>query len=676
MSRTNWENSGGNTLIENNETGIMTISSGEFSIVGSSTVINNKNKLTITGGTFDSYGRYVPGYYSYYYYGTIVNNSLATSDLVITGGTYGTVAVRAALVNNVGTARIENITSNLNASVTNSGTIELIDVVMENLSHIHGSEGVIAESRIYNTGSMTITGGNYKGVFDNNVLFNVGNGLLEATNTSFTTNSNSGYNASVIYLGNNSDTTFENVEINQNVGNSNGILMEGASTLTMNNSIINHNSINNYDGDSYRSAFRMATTGSVNINNTNIISTNYSGITRYGTGTLVLNNVNTARIYNTSSGLIDLNNSEINVSNGDAINNSGSGTINVNSGSYISSTSNGIYNSGTGTINVGVSGGIPSVTDPVISGKTYGLYNDNNNSSFNFYDGIIKGETGSIYGTINETEAGYKEKRDEVTVDDITTTESTLTVVGDTERVAVVNNINFSTLQSAVNYAVRSNVSTITMYKSVTLEDNLVKPEGIEVNIYLNNYTITTGDYTIDSGINIISGQAPGGLGGKIYRFLANITGTEINPKNIVIYQMNDGISLDASKTYKLYKLIDNNYKIVKVREEELGEYTLGYDNDEIRTNRGRIYINDIGEGNYKLVSSDNKELVFEIGENEVSSNIRINTSVKANRTSTSIAKVILSLQTGVVRYPFILVIMVLIIVILSLVAYKKTKEN
>ena len=38
--------------------------------------------------------------------------------------------------------------------------------------------------------------------------------------------------------------------------------------------------------------------------------------------------------------------------------------------------------------------------------------------------------------------------------------------------------------------------------------------------------------------------------------------------------------------------------------------------------------INNIGEGSYKLVGSDNKEINFEVYADSVSSNIRINTKV------------------------------------------------
>ena len=374
---------------------------------------------------------------------------------------------------------------------------------------------------------------------------------------------------------------------------------------------------------------------------------------------------------------VTLNNSSIESteSNGIYIN---GGTVNVKDLSpYMikSDTANAIYIDA-GELNIGESGGIPSLVEPTIYGKTYGLYNNSTSSTINFYDGLIKGETGSIYGTITDTAAGYKEKRDNVTNPDtgVTTVESTLTVVGTTERVAVVNNINFLSLQSAINYASNNNIENIQMYKSITLEDNLVKPEGgSNVKIYLGNYTITTGDYTLDDGIEIVNGTAPGA---SLSRFLANITGTEINPRNIVIFEMEDGSKLDPSVTYKLYKIIDGNNKIVRVKENSIGDYDLGLETEDLRTTRSRIYINDIGEGTYKLVGSDLKELTFTIDATTVSNNIRINNGSKTNRTVEAIATLILQLQTGVVRHPYILIIMILIVLILSAIAYKKYKKD
>ena len=139
---------------------------------------------------------------------------------------------------------------------------------------------------------------------------------------------------------------------------------------------------------------------------------------------------------------------------------------------------------------------------------------------------------------------------------------------------------------------------------------------------------------------------------------------------------MNDGSRLQSTETYKLYKLIDNNYKIVKVNENYVGDYDIGHETEEMHTTRGNIYIYGIGEGTYKLVGTDTKEITFEVRENDVSSNIRINNKVKTNRSVSVIATLILQLQTGVTRSPYTLIILVLIVMILGFIAYKKFKES
>ena len=189
----------------------------------------------------------------------------------------------------------------------------------------------------------------------------------------------------------------------------------------------------------------------------------------------------------------------------------------------------------------------------------------------------------------------------------------------------------------------------------------------------MNNNTLTPGSYTIDSGITIDPPLSPGA---SLSRFLANVTGQEINPKNIVIFEMSDGSKLDSAIIYKLYKVIDGQEKVVKVKENKIGDYDLGSETDRLRTTNSRIYINGIGEGTYKLIGSDNKEMTFTITYDGVSNNIRINNTVKGNRTVSVIATLILQLQTGMVRSPYILIIMILIIGILGFIAYQKHKRE
>ena len=310
----------------------------------------------------------------------------------------------------------------------------------------------------------------------------------------------------------------------------------------------------------------------------------------------------------------------------------------------------------------------------MISGKEYGLYNVDNTSDIYFYDGVIKGETGSINGSITDTAPGYKEARDTITEAGVTTTNSTLTVVGTSERVAVVNNVNFLSLQSAVNYASNNGYEAIQLYKHVVLEAPLVKPAaGSNVKIYKGSYTIGPEEYYQVPGITVVNGTAPSA---SLSRFLANVSGTEVNPKNIIIFEMSDGNKLDASEIYKLYKIVDGQEKIIKVNEDDIGTYELGSETENLRTVDGKIYINDIGEGEYKLVSDNNREVVFTIDYAGVSNNIRENHSIKISRTTSAIATLILQLQTGMVRSPYILIIMILVIGILGFIAYQKYKKE
>ncbi len=633
-------------FISNSSTGEITISGGNFQDIGTSYTINNDGIVTITGGTFKELGRssYLSYYgWDYYKVTTLVNNK---GTLNITGGTYPENYGR--LVTNSGTATIKDITSNYIRVADNTGTLTLENVNAENLLYLSTNDGWYSEPNISinNEGSLSITGGSYIG----SAIILQSTGNLSISNSTLYKNTdvwNTDYNYDTLNIsGSNNTITGSTIKSYRSAINLDGSLSIDQSTIKGRDIGIRVNSGGSLDISSSNISFNEDTT---------LMSTNYA-------------------IYSSSTNTININGGNYSAKNA-CINNEGSNTININSGTFTSESDNAIYNNGNSIINLGIVGGTPDSSDPIINGKNYGFYNNNNNSIFNFYDGKIIGETGSVYGTINETESGYKEQRNTVTDPEtnITTTESTLTVVGETERVAVVNNINFTSLQSAINYAVRSNVSIVTLYKNVILEDNLTKPDGIDVNIYLNGNTITNSGYTISEGINIVTNEEPEGLGGAIYKFLANVMGTKINPKNIVIYQMNDGNMLDSTSIYKLYKLDNNEYKIVKVNEDSVGNYSVGNGIDELRTNRGKIYINDIGEGSYKLVSID-KELLFEIKSDSVSENIRINNSENDNRKSTSLSTLILTLQTGTIRYPFIIIIMLLIIMLLSLIAYKKYK--
>ena len=319
---------------------------------------------------------------------------------------------------------------------------------------------------------------------------------------------------------------------------------------------------------------------------------------------------------------------------------------------------------------------------PILQGKDTAIYTNKSDFNINFYDGEIISNLAPYYGTIADTEEGYKIAIDPITVDDITTNHAKPKVKGTVEEVVTYNNINYPSLQAAINAVPSDGTEANLIIKvSIGLDEPLTVSEGKNIKIYLNGFTVTPEEYVINhegtGSIEIVSGT-PSGIGGAIYKFFANITGQEINPRNIIIYQMEDGTELNPETTYKLYKLLDNEYKLVKIIETNIGDYKLGNYDSILRTVNGQIKVKDIGEGSYKLVGSDGKELGFEITENNVSSNIRIDRySSKANVTATAIATLIIQLQTGILRTPYVLIIItLLILIVIDYVLVQKKKKD
>ena len=410
-------------------------------------------------------------------------------------------------------------------------------------------------------------------------------------------------------------------------------------------------------------------------------SGSYSGIL-VGGGTVNITNAtinqykNNIPIYANGTATINISNSNINLGNTECISLNDYSTANILSGTIKSDFTYAITINGNSskhpTLNIGTLGGTVSTSDPIIQGKTFSIFNKDNQGRVYFYDGILRGETGVISGAITDYEPGYKEDRYQYTDPEtsINYYESKLTVISDDIRAISVGNINFESIQSAVNYAVSNNISRIDLYHDIELSSDLIKPSGINVDIYLNNYQIITGSYTIDSGINLISGnnEPNNNLGASILK-------PKYHTENIVIYELEDGSELDTTNTYNLYKLVQSNYDIVRVNENRIGNYDIGKDIKELRTVNGRIYINNLSEGTYKLVSSSNKEITFDVLSNGVSSNVRVNDKVTINRIVSVIATVILQIQTGNNKSIYLLLILLIIIVILGLTAIKRHKR-
>ena len=327
-----------------------------------------------------------------------------------------------------------------------------------------------------------------------------------------------------------------------------------------------------------------------------------------------------------------------------------------------------------GTLTLGTSGIPVSEEKPYISGNNIVINNydrrEGISGTINYYDGLLKGR---VTGTIANTEEDYG------VLWDSTTQSYKLTYMADVEKVIEANGINFTSIQDVINSCTPGTVVDATLFSNVGLEEPLNVPEGVTINIYLNGFTLTPEEYvnnhTGTGSIYLIS-ESQSGLGGSIYRFLANITGTEINPKNIIIYQMEDGNELDPADNYKLYRLIDGEYKLVEVDENSIGYYEIGKETTDLRTVNGQLRVNGIGEGEYKLVGGG-RELEFSITENGISNNIRENRyASKAKVTATAIATLILQLQTGVMRKPYIVLILLVVILVLGAIALNQKQKR
>lgn len=319
------------------------------------------------------------------------------------------------------------------------------------------------------------------------------------------------------------------------------------------------------------------------------------------------------------------------------------------------------------TLNIGtkdenVSTEIPSITSVISE------YGENKVGIFNFYDGKIR----SISGRINEVQPGYRV----VSNNDY----NILTPIGDDERVAMVNGINFANLQAAIN-SVKDNIeSNIVIYKDIELTEDIIVPENKIINLYLNGHTIIYGDYKfVKNGTLTIIDSAPSeSIGASIINTIGKILNINQNRKNIIVYEMSDGSKLSTENTYNLYKKVDNEYKLLNMeKDEEVGRYITGLNNSEMTSIKGRIYLNNLEEGSYKLVSSDNKDIEFTIAEDgKANGNILENTSENRKVIETALAYLIITIQTGVNQIKYIIYIVLIVSIILGLcLAFKEQRK-
>ena len=537
--------------------------------------------------------------------------------------------------------------------INNIGTLNLID---SNLNTSRDGRSSIID----NSGILNVNNGTYK-LYEGTIFKNSGKMNINGSDLIFIRGYRSNlnyysYEYGIIYNTSTEDIKLDSVTITNTADAVCGYALYDVSQSGL-VSIINSNVAGGIDNIS---------TGSIEIE-----STNFGSVANHSSGNV---DIKSSTVYNVSngSGIINIYDTKVNnnVSNGGTLN-FYSGTItssnvgvsnyrtfNLISGTITSTGTNSITN--TGTINIGTKDGNVSTEMPIITGKTYGVSNGGS-GKVNFYDGIVSGESGAFYGTVNEVEPGYKI----VTNKTDTLTSATLTLVGDDEKVAVLNGINFTSLQDAINSASDTNESIITLYKDVTFESNITVPANKNIKLYLNGNTLNKGsyDFTGEGKITVIDGTSTNALA-NIMESVKEVLNIEGIKKNIIIYEMDDGSAISSESTYKLYK--DNEE--VMLEEDAIGIYSVGNSNDEIRSANNKIYINELSKGKYKLIGDNNKEVKFEIDESgKIIGKVKENTKETRKLVSTAVAELIIMIQTGIEKVNYIMIILTLLVTISSL---------
>ena len=619
--------SNGIKLIDNK--GTLKVSGAK--IIGSELQNINVNPITNSGDLIINSG-YVStkkdGSYSGVITATVINN-IENGNITMNGGMIesygssgGSTSLNGIIIKNTSTGLINllggKFYTNSNTNVTgikNSANCNII---------INGAE-------LNKVDSINSTAGTIK------IIEGVINGDIDNDESSNLTIDNGTINGNVLNRHVNSSITINGGIFNNMIGSNNGVLNI---TNGIFNDNVNHNNVNIWNG-----------------------KVNITGGTYNATNRIISNDKGTINISN-----VTFENCSIGISQS-------GGTTNIKENTIINASDKGIDISG-GTLNIGEKGNV-SFDDPSITGTNYGVYNTN--GKIYFYDGIIKGKQNqSIYGVVTEIEPGYKIRK--TTENEVES--SILEIIGTEERAIVVNGINFIDLQAAINAVPDNTETTMELYSNITLNSDIVIPEGKIINLYYRGYKITKGNYTITNNgtVNVKDEDTSGGILGTI-KALLNIEDNNIS-KNIIVYQMDDGSILSSVEDYTLESLVNGKYEKIDVEEvsDEVGRYHISSNktNTLMTTINGRIYLNNITSGSYKLVSSSGKEISFEISdEGTLSSNIKENFSLDTNKIlSLSTAEIITSIRTGQTVIKFGILISLISVILSLLIIAKRQNEK
>mgnify|MGYP004501381683 CR=1 FL=1 len=327
---------------------------------------------------------------------------------------------------------------------------------------------------------------------------------------------------------------------------------------------------------------------------------------------------------------------------------------------------------------MGENDGVVSTTSPIVKGDNYGLKNADD---FYFYDGRITGAIGQSFDYVTRIADNYRVNQ-VLNADNSQT--SFLEPKGEDEQAIMSNGINYKDIESAVAAAPEGREVTLTLYRNVVLTQDIVIPENKTIIIDLNGNQIDYGDYTITGNVTYIDSSKSDETNnetviGQIINLFRS-SGVKKTTKNIIVYEMDDGSSLEVGREYKLQYLENNEYNDIDMVEDEenVGRYEVSKTNSTITMNpiNGRLYLNNLPEGEYKLIDNENKKISFSI-----TSDGKLTGNIKENKTnnlvgilSKATSTLYVSIRTGqkVIKYGFILIIISMITTSLMYIRNKK----
>ena len=627
-------------------------------------ITNNTGTLTIDEGT--------------------VNNINSNSTLSIAGGN----------VKRVNTAATSTLTGGTISYLDNSGTLTASNTTVNTVKNTGTLTGTNLTSTTITTSNSLILDGATVTTLNNDEY-----GSLNISNSTVTSLNND-TNSSVTFGANNTITTFHNKSINP---------------ITITDNKINY--IYNHDDN-----------GSITINGTESLGIYNAGSLTFNTGIVtydiynacngnaVINGGTIRGVYNRQIGhynnnyygeytnefkmywIQSNNNTTMTINGGDIQAVYNRGTLDIlggNIGSILNTSPT--YGSSqkaiTPTLTIGSKDGNVSVASPLVTNTTGYAVTTSDQSVFNFYDGrLVSSKNLVVDGPITDLETNYDTNIDPDYDEhgDLTGTYSmTLKVHQEEEtKIACVNNICYTTLQEAINASVQNYDSETgcpnviigdQFFFDVELDDDLVLDPQYTVTIDLNHHNINDNGYNIPENIILINGSRNGSnLQSSLARFLSNVFDSGNTNKDIIITNMEDGNALDTSKTYNLYKYNGTAYLLVEVDSDGAGKYSMGKETTDMKPIKGRLYLNDLPNGEYKLKDNYNNELEFTIyDDGTLTSNVRENiVSEYGHLSASAVATLIISIQTGITRVSYILIILLVLGVLTKLLLMKKNKSK